>query len=1031
GGSWSYGQLRAAAERLARELRAAGVRPQEFVSIHAHRRASLIAAILAVLRAGAVFHVLDPAYPARRTVAILRRARPRAWLEIAGENPVPGEVEAWLAGRNLRLRRRVPADLEAVGRDAPAEKVTSHLSPSGGTPPPPVTARDAAYVAFTSGSTGEPQGVVGSHGSLSHFIPWYRHTYELEPGDRFSLLAGLAHDPLHRDLFIPLLIGASIHVPSRDDLALPGRLGRWMERQAITVAHLTPAMASVLAQPPADGGAVVLPALRYAVFLGDVLKRSTVEAVHALAPSAVLINSYGTTESQRAVSAWPIPPGAGSEIVPLGQGIADVQLLVLTPGGRLAGIGELGEIHVRSPHLACGYLDDEARTAQRFPVNPLTRGRPDDRLCVTGDRGRFLPDGGVAFAGRADRQVKIRGFRVEAREIEIALERHSGVHQAVVRPLADHQGQPRLVAYVVAVEPSRRPGGDELREYLRERLPDYMVPVRFLAIESVPLTPSRKIDEAALPAPDWQERDLPARYEAPRTAVERLLLEIWTRVLRIDDAGIHDNFFALGGDSLVVMQVVAEAERAGIELRPRQLFERQTVAELASAAGRGVAIRAEQGTVAGTAPLLPGQHWFFARMLERVRPSPHAFVMSGWVEVDRTLDAATVEAGLAELWRHHDALRLRFERDDGGWRQVYTRDPAPPLVRVDLSALAQQDRARALSAVPGLLAGGLHITRGPLVRYAWIDGGRRHRPRLLMLMHHLVGDVPSWGILRPDLENLCRRRRLGTKTTSLRYWSQRLAEYRNSEAFAGEVAFWESMPERGDCCWPDYRDPAATGHGRASLTLRPDETRKLLRGVGRRHAGAREILLTALVRACAETLGGSSLLVRITGHGRTPLDDEVDLSRTVGWLTSTVPTMLRIDPAAPLPAALDDVCVQLARIPSHIGFGVLRSSGDRYPELVEKMWRLSSGVLVAFNFHGRVPGPAKEESPFIPLAESPSPIYGLPGGSSILRILCGVGHSDQQLWMQWIYSRRFFRSSFVDRLVADYSEILTRFLALL
>jgi acyl-coenzyme A synthetase/AMP-(fatty) acid ligase/acyl carrier protein len=357
-----------------------------------------------------------------------------------------------------------------------------------------------------------------------------------------------------------------------------------MAEQEITFAHLTPPMLKVLADTANAGQRI--PSLRRVFFVGDSLTRRDTERVRSLSPEATCIASYGTTETQRAVGYYMILPDANGRDdqsksdYPLGRGLGDTQLLVLNEDRRLASIGEFGEVYVRSPHLARGYLNDAALSAEKFLKNPFTDDR-DDRLYKTGDMGRYLPDGNVQFAFRTDQQVKIRGYRIELGEIENVLARQAAVREAVVVSRQDAAGDKLLIAYIVPKHTA--PTAEELRNLLRANLPEYMVPSHFISINSLPLTPNGKVNRHALPEPDKNHRDRKETYREPRTSLEAKIAALWAEVLRIDKVGIDDNFFDLGGHSLLATQVIARMRALfDCDLPLRALFEAPRVSEIAA-----------------------------------------------------------------------------------------------------------------------------------------------------------------------------------------------------------------------------------------------------------------------------------------------------------------------------------------------------------------------------------------------------------------------------------------------------------------
>jgi amino acid adenylation domain-containing protein len=577
--AWTYGELETRSNQLANYLRESGIQSQDIVAIYGHRSASLVWAVLGVLRAGAAFLILAPAYPAARLITCLQVAQPRGWLQVEAAGELPDALEEFVATSAYRCRLRLPhrtaAEARGLLEDYPADDPGAAIGPD-----------DLAYVAFTSGSTGAPKGILGRHGPLSHFLPWQKETFELRSSDRYSMLSGLSHDPLQRDIFTPLALGAALCIPDPEQIGTPGWLAQWMRREEISVTHLTPAMVQLLTQTATRDARPIaeIPSLRYAFIVGDALTRQDVSRLQKLAPAVTCVNLYGATETQRAVGYFVVPRDKGlisKEIIPLGRGIQDAQLLVLNASQGLAGVGELGEIYVRSPHLARGYLGDDALTQERFIINPFTR-MPGDRLYKTGDLGRYLPDGNVEFQGRADYQVKIRGFRIEPGEIETLLAQHPGVRETVVIAREDRPGDRRLVAYVVATG-EQGPTVGEMRRFLEEKLPGYMVPSAFVLLEALPLTPNNKVDRRALPAPENVRPELAGAFVAPCTPVEEVLAGMWAQVLGIERVGIHDNFFELGGHSLLATQIVSRVrDTFQVELPLRSLFEGPNVAVLAA-----------------------------------------------------------------------------------------------------------------------------------------------------------------------------------------------------------------------------------------------------------------------------------------------------------------------------------------------------------------------------------------------------------------------------------------------------------------
>jgi amino acid adenylation domain-containing protein len=558
--AWTYAQVHSTSDAVAADLVRAGVRPGARVAVCARRRPEFAVTLLGVWKAGAVFVVLDPAYPPARLTAIVDAASPSAWIDVAGDTP--SALRPLVARFDERSRVRVEGP-----RQSPDATPRVAAAPD-----------DVAYIAFTSGSTGAPKGIVGTHRPVSHFLQWQHDTFEIGPADRGSLLAGLSHDPLLRDVFAPLWAGATLHVPDEGVLDSGAALAAWLSSEAITVCHLTPALGERLAQA---GLRSETAALRLVCFGGDALAGRDVERLREFAPGARVVSFYGATETPQAMGWFDVPAnGAAAATIPLGQGIEGVQLLVLNGSNALGGIGELGEICVRTPYLAQGYLDG-ATDAERFTLNPFT-GAADDRLYRTGDLGRYGLDGLVHGAGRRDAQVKLRGLRIELGDIEAVLEAHPSVRQALVLVEGDRSADRTLRACCVTHEP--RVDVQELRRHLRERLPEAMVPARFSFVETLPLTPNGKIDRRAAAAAVTQEIPANRQFTPPATPVEELVAELWRELLGVEHVGRDDSFFELGGHSLIATRLTSRFHDAfGITFPLRRLFDAPALSNVAVA----------------------------------------------------------------------------------------------------------------------------------------------------------------------------------------------------------------------------------------------------------------------------------------------------------------------------------------------------------------------------------------------------------------------------------------------------------------
>jgi amino acid adenylation domain-containing protein/non-ribosomal peptide synthase protein (TIGR01720 family) len=1027
----SYGELARRAGRLARRLQRLDVGPEVLVGIALERSLAVIVTILAVLEAGGAYIPLDPSYPRERLAFMLEDSGVRIILtasHLLTALPAHG-------ARVVCVDDDEPEPAQAATH-APAHAATDWHAPAA--------ADQLAYGIYTSGSTGTPKGVLVSHRSLAALASGFVSALGLGPGDRLLMVPSLSFDASVGDLFPALASGATLVVPRSPSDLTGSALQALCDERGITVVDIPAAFWQQWLDELSASGVWKPRTLRLVIAGGESVTCDRVRLWQQMTARRVdFFGPYGPTEAtvcstfhRVAASAEP-PRRAGT--LPIGRPLPGARVHLLDRRLHPVPAGVPGEVFIGGTGLARGYLGHPDVAAERFL--PTHFGElPGARVYRTGDLARYLPDGELEFLGRADQQVKIRGYRIELGEIESLLASHPGVRKAVVLVREDRPGQRRLAAYL-ACDPGCRPAASKLRSFLRERLPGYMVPAAFVLLEDLPVTAHGKVDRRALPAPDETSRvDAAGAHVTPRTAEERLLAAIWAQVLGVAEVGIHDNFFDLGGDSILSIQIAARARQANLRLAPRQLFQHQSIAELAAELSQeaGGATAAEQGLVTGPVPLTPIQSWFFTLDLEE----PHHFNQAFLFELRGGQDALAprlwhaVARGLAA---HHDALRLRFRKTEEGWEQWCATPEEPvPAFQIDLSPLPAAIRLVALERAAQALQGSLDLTRGPLIRFCVFDLGDG-QGRLLIVVHQLAMDAASWRVLLADLSTAHSQVRsqgpilLPPKTSSYREWAERLVRQARSEVVRRELAWWLDEPWGAAASLP--RDlpggPEADlrcASSRFCGALGAEETRLLLQAIpAADRAGVEAALLAALVQTIGRWTGRRVLRVALEGQNRRDLFADIDLARTVGWCAVSFPVLLDLRGVLGPVEVLRTIQERLETLPNRgIGYGLLRYlAGDPG---VERRLRSLPLPEVAFNYRGPLDWVSTAGELLAPAREMVGSLQSARGRRPyLLEIDASV--VGGRLETAWIYSSTIHRESTIGAVVQGFLDALRELIA--
>ncbi|MBB4637949.1 non-ribosomal peptide synthetase [Longimicrobium terrae] len=1004
----TYADLRAQMDGIARGLAGMGVRSGDRVGLLTGQSARMVAVLGGILKAGASVVPLDPEYPTDRLAFMVEDSGVRLVLGT-------GDPLAAFAARGTATVDVTDAVAFAAGDDIPL---------------PAAPGPDAeAYIIYTSGSTGRPKGVRLTHRGVVRTV--HQPDYvTLGATDRVAQSANLSFDASIFEVWAPLVNGACSVGVDRDVLLDTAAYASALRQRGITHAFITTQLFNRHVRQMPE----IFAPLAAVLFGGEQVDADAVRICLRGGAPGRLLHMYGPSEDTVYATAHHVTAvDDDAATVPIGRPIAATRAYVLDAHGLLCGIGVPGELYVAGEGVAAGYVGRPELTAERFAVDPFAAD--GSRMYRTGDRVRWLENGTLEFMGREDDQVKVRGFRIEPGEVEAALRAHELVREAFVHAPRQPGGERRLVAYVAGEDGDTLEAAD-FRTFLRTRLPDYMVPSVFVALDALPLTPNGKVDRKRLPDADTVRTERAATaaaaggVDAPRDEAERVLCELWAEVLRLEHVGIHDNFFALGGDSILSIQIIARAAQRGVRVTPRQMFIHQTVAELAAVAAAAQEPLAEQDVVAGPLPLTPVQRWFLGQEL----PDPAHFNLALLLEMRDVSRAEDVQAAVAAVMAHHDALRLRFRRGEQGWTAENAGVDGPlPFERIDLSAVPADRVDDEVAARASALQTSLDLADGPLVRFALLDLGAGRASRLLMIAHHLVVDAISLGLLMADLESAYRQIargaevRLPAKTTSFRQWAETLEAHARSAAAGDELPFWTS--QGGASALPRDGEGKNTEAAAERITVQLDEeqTRALLQEVPPVYGTQiNDALLAALAMAFHAWTGAGDLRIDLEGHGREDLFEGVDLSRTAGWFTAIYPVRLALPATGDPGDTLKSVKEQLRAVPSRgLGYGLLRWMAD---EETRRTLAAIPAPEVSFNYLGQMDGGAAGESLFTQLHADVGPTRGPAGARSHL---IGVDAlvAEGRLHVTWAFAPGVHRPETVERLAAGYLDALRTLIA--
>ncbi|MDU0072246.1 MULTISPECIES: non-ribosomal peptide synthetase [Bacillus] len=886
GRRWTYRELNARANRLARLLIEKGARPEQRIGIMVKPSLEMAAGVLSILKAGAAYVPIDPAYPEQRVKYILEDSGAELLLTQTGTAVPDG-----FCGETILLDAVLAGEVTSEDEVNPQ----SEAKPD-----------NLAYLIYTSGTTGRPKGVMVEHHSLVNLCYWHNDEFVVTERDKSAKYAGFGFDASVWEMFPYWIAGSELHMIDeaiRMDIV---RLNQYFEEHGITITFLPTQLCEQFMELDNKS-------LRVLLTGGDKLKRVEKRGY-------TLVNNYGPTENTVVATSTAIDPDEG--MLSIGRPIANTRVYVLGEHNEVQPAGVTGELCIAGRGLARGYLNKPEETEKRFTADPFV---PGERMYRTGDAVKWLPDGRVEYIGRIDQQVKIRGFRIELSEIEVQLAKLPGVQEAAVTDIEDAHGNKALCGYVTSAEPLDT---GRLADQLAKTLPDYMVPAYWVQLSELPITANGKVDKRALPQPDLTVQT--AEYKAPRSETEQLLADVWQEVLGVERIGISDNFFTLGGDSIKGIQMASRLQQHGLKLEMKDLFQHPTIEQISFYVETADDKAIDQGPVEGEVMLTPIQRWFF----ERAFTNEHHWNQSVMLHAPSGFDPEITGQVLSGLMAHHDALRIIYKRDGENVVQ-YNRGLEAAEVQPEVIHLHQSGAELEASILEeaNRIQSSIDLSQGHLLKAAIFKTGQGDH--LLIVIHHLVVDGVSWRILLEDFAaGLLQAEKgepivLPEKSHSFAEYAARLSEYAGSKTFAKEIGYWEEIEKTAAVPLPKdaEADDKRMRHTKTvEFSLTKEETEQLMTKVHEAYnTEMNDILLTALGFAVKEWTGQSDFIVTLEGHGREDIIDGLNMSRTVGWFTSQFPALIQMRHSDDMGYQIKQVKEDLRHIPHKgIGYGIYR-----------------------------------------------------------------------------------------------------------
>ena len=1013
----TYQELDQLSNILAAALQQKGVVRETRVGIFQERSVELIISILAVLKAGGTYVPLDPHYPPERLGFIAQDSGINLLLTVENLlSTIPVNIAEILVIDKIEF--------------APNVILTSQILP-----------HQTAYIIYTSGSTGQPKGCLVSHNNVVRLMENTQAWFEFNSKDVWTMFHSFAFDFSVWEMWGALLYGGKLVIVPYLESRSPTAFRTLLQQEGVTILNQTPSAFRQLIRADEEF-ADKLNSLRVIILGGEALELQSLKPwIKRYGDSHPrLINMYGITETTVHVTYRPILEedileNRGSVI---GVPIADLSLYILDSGFEPSPYGVPGEIYVGGMGVSRGYLNRSALTAERFIPDPFSQ-QLGARLYRTGDLAIRLRNGDIEYLGRCDLQVKVRGFRIELGEIEAALTALPEVLEAVVIVYSEAEDDQRLVAYIVS---NSEIDYNKLRTDLKESLPDYMIPAAFVVVDAMPLTAQGKINRKALPIPDWNKAAARRSFTPPQTDAEKVICHVWEQVLGIDAIGIEDNFFDLGGDSILALRVVTEMRRQGWILTPKEIFQEQTVKRLSTIVQKQNLPVETTAIVAGEVPLTPIQKWFFDLNI----PNPHHWNQALVLEVHQSLEASTVASAIQLISEYHDTLRLRFEQKQGVWRQFYVENKATQEENltweiVDLAMKTELEQNTMMREVGERVQRSLNLTNGPLARSIWFDLGENRPSQLLIVIHHLVVDGVSWRILLQDLVEAISGSQLSPSTSSFQQWSHFLQTYRNSIDIQAETQFWLNTIQKEAAKIPLDFPQSLINNSESSVKtvackLTTAQTQIFLTKANKAYrTQPQELLLAALTKTLGNITQKSNLQIMMEGHGREELSSDLDITRTLGWFTTLYPLSLELPDINLESEIIKTVKEKLRAVPKRgFGYGLLRyleqgtgnrEQGTENREKGEKpKFTNYQSPEISFNYLGQVRSESGKNKKLLRLLNSEIEPTRNPEGLRPHLIDINAIVVEGELRVDWLYSSNLHQEETITKWADEFHKNL-------